>query len=88
MVMNDKIETKSSIWLTLFQLVPKSSAVVPGQKDVEIVGASGDHFGMVKYISAEAETFKSVSGHLSLMIRDAPDRIGEKWGQWKRPDGK
>lgn len=52
------------------------------------MGVSGDHFGMVKYRSAEAETFKSVSGHLSLMIRDAPNRIGEKWRQWKRPDGK
>ena len=59
------------------QLVPKSSAVVPGI-NVEAIAINKDHVGIVKFESSNDEDFKSICGHLLDMISKAPQIVAEK----------
>jgi hypothetical protein len=71
----------------LFQLVPKSSAVVPGTVNVEAIAINKDHVGMAKFSSSEDEDFQIICGHLSHMASLAPQKIAEKWRLDKKHEG-
>jgi hypothetical protein len=73
--------------LMLFQLVPKSSAVVPGTVNVEAVAINKDHVGMAKFPSSNDEDFQTICGHLGNMVSMAPQKIAEKWRLDKRHEG-
>ncbi|KAI9782390.1 MAG: hypothetical protein M1839_005263 [Geoglossum umbratile] len=56
-------------------VVPKSSAVVPGAVNAELVAIMANHTEMVRYRSADDEGFKKVSGHLQLMVQDLRSKM-------------
>ena len=61
------------------QVVPKTSAVVPGVRDAEQISIPADHLNMVKYASREDGGYKKVSGHLWLLAKEAPGAISQRW---------
>jgi hypothetical protein len=73
--------------MSSFQLVPKSSAVVPGTVHVEAVAINKDHVGMAKFPSSEDEDFLTICGHLANMVDMAPRKIAEKCRLDKRHEG-
>ena len=66
-------------FMSSFQLVPKSSAIVPGTVNVESIAINKDHVGMARFPSSEDEDFQTICGHLDYMVRMAPQKIAEKW---------
>jgi hypothetical protein len=60
-------------------VVPKASAVIPGQVDAESIAIMDNHINMVKFSSQNSE-FKRVAGHLMLMAKKAPTKVQENWG--------
>ena len=60
-------------------VVPKSSAVVPGQADAEPIAIMDNHINMVKFSSPNNNEFKRVAGHLKLMAEEAPTKVQENW---------
>jgi hypothetical protein len=71
----------------LFQLVPRSSAIIPGTVNVETIAINKDHVGMTKFPSSEDEDFQTVCGHLCYMVSSAPQKIAEKWRLDKKREG-
>jgi hypothetical protein len=59
-------------------VVPKSSAVVPGQVDAEPVAIMDHHINMVKF-EEQSNEFKRVAGHLKLMVDKAPTKVQKNW---------
>jgi hypothetical protein len=59
-------------------IVPKSSAVVPGQVDAEAIAIMGHHMDMVRFEKQSSE-FKKVAGHLKLMVDEAPTKVQQNW---------
>jgi hypothetical protein len=59
-------------------IVPKSSAVVPGQVDAEPIAIKDHHINMVKFATRSNE-FKTVAGHLKLMVEKAPTKVEKNW---------
>jgi hypothetical protein len=59
-------------------VVPKSSAVVPGQVDAEPIAIMDHHINMVKFATQNNE-FKTVANHLKLMVDEAPKRVQKNW---------
>ncbi|KAH0558618.1 hypothetical protein GP486_004729 [Trichoglossum hirsutum] len=60
-------------------VVPKASAVLPGQLDAEPIAIMEDHINMVKFSSQNNTEFKRVAGHLKLMAEKAPAKVRENW---------
>jgi hypothetical protein len=60
-------------------VVPKSSAVVPGQVDAEAIPVMADHRNMVKFKSPKSGDFIRITNHLKLMVESAPANINENW---------
>lgn len=60
-------------------VVPKSSAVVPGQVDAEPIAIMDDHINMVKFTSPKNNEYKRVAGHLKLMAEKALTKVQENW---------
>jgi hypothetical protein len=56
---------------------------LPGFPDAEAIAIHADHVNMVKFTSRENEVFQKLSGHLSILGRDAPGRISERWEQYE-----
>jgi hypothetical protein len=73
--------------ISSFQLVPKSSAVVPGMVNVEAVAINKNHVGIAKFPSSKDEDFQTICGHLGNMVSMAPWKIAEKWQLDKRHEG-
>jgi hypothetical protein len=48
-------------------IVPKSSAVVPGQIDAEPIAIMDHYINIVKF-ATQSNEFKRVAGHLKLMV--------------------
>lgn len=42
---------------------------------------------MVKYKSADDNSFQKVSAIIELMVEKAPNKISEVWLRWKRKQG-
>ncbi|KAH7150509.1 P-loop containing nucleoside triphosphate hydrolase protein [Dactylonectria estremocensis] len=60
-------------------VVPRSSAVVPGQADAEPIAIHADHIHMVKFASREDNGYKKISGHLQLMAVEAGKQVRSRW---------
>jgi hypothetical protein len=60
-------------------VVPKASAVLPGQLDAEPIAIMEDHINMVKFSSQNNNEFRRVAGHLMLMAEKAPAKVRENW---------
>ena len=71
--------------LTRKQVVPRASAVVPGQNGEPIV-IHADHRKMVKYMSREDNGYNVISEHLQIMASDAPKEIWRRCEAGRRSD--
>jgi len=60
-------------------VVPKSSAVVPGQVDAEPIAIMDNHINMVKFSSEKNSEYQRVAAHLKLMAEIAPTKIQQNW---------
>jgi hypothetical protein len=59
-------------------VVPKSSAIVPGQVDAEPIAIIHDYINIVKF-TGQSNEFKKVASHLKLMVDKAPDKVQKNW---------
>jgi hypothetical protein len=66
------------------QVVPRTSAVVPGVADAESIVIHADHIRMVKFESEANSGYKTVSGHLRVMAQSASGVIHSRWEEEKR----
>lgn len=64
------------------QIVPKSSAVVPGTLDAEAIEIRKSHIAMVKFQKCSEDDFQTVVGHLGLMTEKAREKITSNWLHW------
>jgi hypothetical protein len=60
-------------------VVPKSSAVVPGQVNAEPIAIVNNHIDMAKFSSIKNNDFQRVAGHLKLMVENAPIKVQDNW---------
>lgn len=65
-------------------MVPYASAIIPGIADAEPIAISADHLDMVKFLSREDGGYEKVSGHLKLLVEDAPDVVNACWAEQDR----
>ena len=61
------------------QIVPRSSAVVPGVADAEPICIHTDHKNMVKFISRADGDYEIVSENLQIMAQRAEAIINRRW---------
>lgn len=61
------------------KVVPRASAVVPGQADAEPIVIYADHKNMVKFPSKQDVGYTTVSEHLQIMMVDAEGIIRSRW---------
>ena len=54
---------------------------MPGVADAEPIAIPADHLNMVKFASGEDTGYKTVSGHLWLLAKEAPDAISVRWAE-------
>ncbi len=62
-------------------MVLKSSAIVPGAVDAEVIAIMADDKNMAKFDSANNEGYKKISGHLVLMVDEAREKVAGIWDQ-------
>ncbi|KAG7403952.1 Nephrocystin-3 [Fusarium oxysporum f. sp. raphani] len=67
-------------------VVPRASAVVPGQADAEPIVIHADHKNMVKFLSKQDVGYATVSEHLQIMMVDAEGIIRSRWEAESRAD--
>ncbi|KAI6080112.1 P-loop containing nucleoside triphosphate hydrolase protein, partial [Hypoxylon rubiginosum] len=67
-------------------VVPRASAVVPGQADAEAIGIHSDHTHMIKFSSKYDAGYRKVSENLQIMARGARETIGSRWETEARVD--
>jgi hypothetical protein len=60
-------------------VVPKSSAVVPGQVDAEPIAVMDNHINMVKFSSGKNSEYQRVAAHIKSMAEMAPTKIQQNW---------
>ncbi|CAI0655160.1 unnamed protein product [Colletotrichum noveboracense] len=60
-------------------VVPRASAVVPGQADGEAIAIHADHTNMVKFASKEDPSYVKVSEVLQIMVANAGSNIRSRW---------
>lgn len=68
------------------QVVPRASAVVPGQADAEPIVIHADHTNMVRYTSRGDTGYSIVSEHLQIMASAAPEEVRRRWEAERRAD--
>lgn len=68
------------------QVVPRASAVVPGQADAEAIGIHSDHTRMIKFSSTDDGGYKKVSENLQIMARSAGETVRSRWETEARVD--
>ncbi|CAM1508710.1 Fc.00g055580.m01.CDS01 [Cosmosporella sp. VM-42] len=71
---------------TRILVVPRASAVVPGQADAEPIVIHADHKNMVKFLSKQDVGYTTVSEHLQIMMVDAEGIIRSRWEAESRAD--
>ena len=69
------------------QIVPRHSAVVPGAVDVEEIAIHKDHIQMVKFESADEDSFRRISWPIHSMVMEAPTAIEGNWRKWDQVKG-
>lgn len=60
-------------------MVPKASAVIPGQADAEPIAIHTDHINMVKFIGTTDIGYVKVSETLKIMANGAGEKIRSRW---------
>jgi hypothetical protein len=60
-------------------VIPRASAVVPEAANAEPIVIHADHINMVKFASKEDNGYRTVSGHLQIMARNASEVIDTRW---------
>lgn len=68
------------------KVVPRASAVVPGQADAEPIVIHADHKNMVKFLSEQDVGYVTVSEHLQIMMADGEGVIRSRWEAESRAD--
>ena len=68
------------------QVVPRASAVVPGQANAEQIVIHADHSNMVKFTSKDDSGYTTVSEHLQIMANAAAEEIRLRWEAERRAD--
>lgn len=63
------------------QVVPPASAIIPGIADAEAVAISADHLNMVRFTSREDGGYEKISGHLKLLVQEAPRAVDARWAE-------
>lgn len=71
----------------IIQLVPSSSAVLPGTINAEPVGMHKDHTGLTKFSSEDDGDFEVIANHLLRMSRTAPKEIEGRWDAHRQREG-
>ena len=66
------------------QIVSRASAIVPGTVDAEAISINKNHVDMSKFPSAKDEDFRTISKHLSIMLKAAPHKIAQNWENHRR----
>jgi hypothetical protein len=66
------------------QVVPRASAVVPGQADAEPIVIHANHVDMVRYASRDDIGFVTISEHLQIMAKDAAEAVRRCWEAERR----
>lgn len=61
------------------QVVPRASAIVFGVADAEAIAIPANHLDTVKFASREDGGYERVSGHLQILVEEAPDAIDARW---------
>lgn len=64
------------------QVVPKTSAVVPGAKDVEPIRINRDHIEMVKFKGLNDEEFEIIS-HCIANRAIKTEQCTKRWERWE-----
>jgi len=64
-------------------IVPKSSAVIPGAVDVEVVGMNKDHNGMTKFPYQNDDDFNFISSVIRSMIKNALSVVQQQWNEFE-----
>lgn len=59
--------------------MPRSSAVVPGMVNADVMAIKKDHREMVRFSTSEDPDFKNVARQLRLMAKAATDSVTQKW---------
>ncbi len=73
--------------LTESQIVPKTSAVLPGSKNAESYGIQENHRDMVRYISAGSKPYKTVSGLLRECVQGIGSFVDQLWKKYDDAQG-
>ncbi|KAI3318521.1 hypothetical protein HD806DRAFT_540135 [Xylariaceae sp. AK1471] len=60
-------------------VVPKASAVVPGQADAEPIPIPADHINMVKFSFNTNSGYNRISESLQIMAKGAGEKIRSRW---------
>ncbi|RFN43712.1 tetratricopeptide-like helical domain, partial [Fusarium flagelliforme] len=67
-------------------VVPRASAVVPGQADAEPIVIHADHKNMVKFHSGQDVSYITVSEHIQIMMVGAEAVIRSRWEAESKAD--
>ncbi|XEU97663.1 hypothetical protein FSHL1_002949 [Fusarium sambucinum] len=67
-------------------VVPRASAVVPGQADAEPIAIHANHKNMVKFKSKEDVGYITILENLQIMMKDAEAVIRARWEAERRAD--
>ena len=60
-------------------VVPRASAVVPGQSDAEPICIHANHIHMVKFQARSDPGYETISENLQIMVADIGDSIRLRW---------
>ncbi|ORY63374.1 uncharacterized protein BCR38DRAFT_394255 [Pseudomassariella vexata] len=74
----EEYETPTALGLSIM-VVPRASAVVPGQADAEPVVIHSNHKNMVKFNSRTDDGYITLPEHLMIMMRAAGNSIRSRW---------
>nr|CEG03183.1 unnamed protein product [Fusarium pseudograminearum CS3487] len=67
-------------------VVPKASAVVPGQADVEPIAIYANHKNMVKFPSKQDVGYNTILENLQIMVKEAEAVIRARWEAERRAE--
>jgi hypothetical protein len=66
------------------QVVPQASAIVPSVADAEAVAIMENHVNMAKFLSKNDDGYQKISDYLTIMLREAQDKINNRWEMEER----
>ncbi|KAK4164005.1 hypothetical protein QBC43DRAFT_300695 [Cladorrhinum sp. PSN259] len=81
----EEYETPTALGHSIM-VVPRISAVVPGQPDAEPIAIHADHINMVRYTLREEGGYITISETLQIIVSAAPEAIRRRWEVERRVD--